>query len=88
MVHARGYNDFSDVHYVLFHEINGAMMACHNVSDYAFVFNKYSEHLTDFQIAYAFYDICADNHIRSKEFWDIILPRVKEQVGTLDRECT
>ena len=87
-VHARGYNDFHDSPAPIFHEINAAMMACHNVPDYAHVFEKFSEHLTDFQIAYAFYDIALDNHERTPEFWNVILPRVKEQVATLDRQCT
>ena len=54
MVHKRGYNDFYDMPGYIFHEINGALQSCHNVPDYAFVFEKYSEHLTDFQIGYAF----------------------------------
>ena len=88
MVHARGYNDFYDMPYYIFHEINAALQSCHNCRDYAFVFNKYSEHLTDFQIGYSFEDIAVHNVARTKEFWEVILPRVKEQVPTLDRECT
>ena len=88
MVHARGYNDFTDVPYYTFHDINSAMMACHNVQDYSFVFEKYSDYLTDFQIAYAFWDISACNLERLPEYWNIILPRVKEQIPTLDRNCT
>ena len=48
MVHARGYNDFNDMHYITFHEINGALQGCFNVNDYAFVFKKYDKDLTDF----------------------------------------
>ena len=47
-VHARGYNDFYDVPYWLFHQINGALQSCHNVGDYAWVFQKYENDLTDF----------------------------------------
>lgn len=86
-VHARGYNDFDDVPYYIFHEINAAMLACHNVKDYAFVFEKYSDDLTDFQIAYAFEDIALHNLERVPEFWNVILPRVKEQFPKLDRTC-
>ena len=78
MVHARGYNDYHDVPYYTFHEINAAMQTAHNCDDYAFIFTKYSESLTDFQIGYAFMDIGNNNLIRSKGFWDVILPRVKE----------
>ena len=48
MVHARGYNDFYDMNYHLFHEVNSALMVCHSVKDYSYVFKKYSEYLTDF----------------------------------------
>ena len=87
-VHARGYNDFYDMPYHIFHEINAAMQSCHNCDDYAFVFEKYSAYLTDFQIGYAFEDIALTQLDRVESFWKIILPRVKEQVPTLDRQCT
>ena len=87
-VHARGYNDFYDMEYWIFHEVNAALQSCHNVPNYAFVFEKYSKYLTDFQIAYAFEDIAIDNLERTPEFWNVILPRVKQQVPTLDRQCT
>jgi|TARA_B110000305_G_C19199166_1_gene520314 hypothetical protein len=76
------------VPYYIFHEINGALQSCKNVTDIAFVFEHYSEHLTDFQIGYGF-EFCALNKLpKEAPFWDVILPRVKEQVPTLDRECT
>ena len=78
MVHARGYNDYPDVPYYLFHEVNAAMQAAHNCDDYAFIFRKYSETLCDFQIGYAFMDIGNNNLIKTQKFWDEILPRVKE----------
>ena len=87
-VHARGYNDFYDVPAPIFHEVNSAMMGAHNVTDYSHIFRKYKEYLTDSQIAYAFYDIAVDGHIRTEDFWNVILPRVKEQCATLDRQCT
>ena len=88
LVHKRGYNDFYDMPGYIFHEVYAALQSCHNVPDYAFVFNKYSEYLTDTQIAYALEDIAAHKLIRTPEFWDVILPRVKAQVPTLDRQCT
>ena len=87
-VHPRGYNDYTDVPYHIFHEINGAMQACHNCDDYAYVFNKYADYLTDFQIGYAMMDIGENNYIRTQGFWDVILPRVKEGIPYLDRQCT
>ena len=56
-VNARGYNDFYDMPAPIFHEINAAMMGCHNCADYAHIFTKFSEYLTDAQIGYAFFDI-------------------------------
>ena len=87
-VHARGYNDFDDMPYHIFHEINAALQVCHNLKDYGFVFEKYGADMTDFQIAYAFEDIALDNLEKLPEFWNIILPKVKEQFPTLDRQCT
>ena len=88
-VHPRGYNDVQDVPYYMFHEINGAMVACHNCPDYAHLFKspEYCDYLTDIQISYAFYDISTHNYAQTPELWDIILPRVKEQIPYLDRNC-
>jgi len=33
-------------------------------------------------------DIGENNYIRTPEFWDVILPRVKEGIPYLDRQCT
>lgn len=33
-------------------------------------------------------DIAVSGCERTPEFWNVILPRVKEQVATLDRQCT
>ena len=43
--------------------------------------------MTDFQIGYAFEDIALDNLERLPEFWNVILPKVKEQFPKLDRQC-
>ena len=85
MVHERGYNDFSDMPGYIFHRINGALMHAKQCSSYAYVFEHFSDSLTDTQIAYAFHEIALDNVERTPEFWNVILPRVKEQVPTLDR---
>ena len=88
MVHARGYNDWYDMHYITFHEINGALQSCHNIDDYAFVFTKYGEHLTDFQMGYTLEQIAIHKLDKLPPFWDVILPKIKEQIPTLDRQCT
>lgn len=33
-------------------------------------------------------DIGENNYIRTQGFWDVILPRVKEGIPYLDRQCT
>uniref|UniRef100_A0A7S3FUP7 Uncharacterized protein n=1 Tax=Strombidium rassoulzadegani TaxID=1082188 RepID=A0A7S3FUP7_9SPIT len=87
-VHQRGYNDFYDVPAWLHHEINGALANCKSVKGYAEIFKDNEEYLTDFQIAYAFEDIADNGLLITSEFWTVILPKVREQVLTLDRQCT
>ena len=43
--------------------------------------------MTDFQKAYAFTYIAKQQLPRTKEFWEVILPEVKSQLATLDRNC-
>ena len=43
--------------------------------------------MTDTQIAYAFYFIGKQQLPRTPEFWSVILPAVKKQLATLDRNC-
>ena len=78
MVHARGYNEWYDMHNWHFHEINGALQGCHNVNDYAFVFKKYDADLTDNHLAYALHNIAIHKLDRLPPFWDVILPKIKE----------
>ncbi len=78
MVHARGYNDFYDTWSFRFHEINFALGNCKNTDAFLFVFKKYGQWMTDFQIAYAFWIIGKQQLDRSNpEFWELILPTVK-----------
>ncbi len=88
MVHQRGYNDFYDNYSFIFHEINFALGACKTTESFSFVFHKYGAKMTDFQIAYAFWMIGKNQLERTPEFWNIILPIVKKQLATLDRQCT
>ena len=55
---------------------------------YAEIFKDYENEITDYQIAYAFEDIASNGLVITSEFWNVILPRVREQVTTLDRQCT
>ena len=87
-VHARGYNEHFDNWSFLFHEANMAMSGCRNTDNFVFVFKKYGKHMTDFQKAYAFWYIGKQQLQRTPEFWSVILPEVKTQLTTLDRNCT
>lgn len=44
--------------------------------------------MTDFQIAYGFWMIGKNQLERNEGFWEVILPMVKKQIATLDRNCT
>ena len=87
MVHPRGYNDFQDNWSFIFHEINFALGNSRNTDDFVFIFKKYEKEMTDFQMAYAFWWIGKQQLERNPDFWNIILPRVKTQMATLDRNC-
>uniref|UniRef100_A0A7S3MZH7 Uncharacterized protein n=2 Tax=Strombidium inclinatum TaxID=197538 RepID=A0A7S3MZH7_9SPIT len=65
-----------------------AMNGAKTCPSYAYIFETYSDYLTDFQISYAFQELALDKVERTPEFWNVILPKVKEQVPTLDRQCT
>ena len=87
-VHSRGYNRFDDDYHFYFTETNFALMGAKNTPNIVFVLQKYEKHLTDEQIAYAFWQIAAYQLERTPEFWDIVVPMVKRQLATLDRQCT
>ena len=86
-VHARGYNDFYDNWSFIFHEINFALSGSKTTDAFVFLFKKYGKQMTDFQIAYAFWMIGKNQLERNDEFWNLILPTVKSQLSTLDRNC-
>ena len=88
MVHQRGYNEYYDNWTFIFHEINLALGSCKNTENFIFVFKKYEKYMTDVQMAFAFRQIAVLQLERSKDFWEIIVPRVKKQLATLDRNCT
>jgi hypothetical protein len=44
--------------------------------------------MTDKQMSYAFYWIGKQQLERTPDFWSVILPAVKKQLTTLDRNCT
>lgn len=87
-VHPRGYNDFYDNWSFRFNEINFALGGSKNTDNMVFVFKKYGQWMTDVQIAYAFWYIAKNQLEKTPEFWSIIVPAVKTQLKTLDRNCT
>lgn len=86
-VHARGYNTGYDFVYPQHMEVQGAFMHCKNIESFAIAFEYYKERLTDEQIAFAMFFIAEHNLPKEPEFWNVILPRVKEQLKTLDRNA-
>lgn len=86
-VHPRGYNDFYDNWSFRFHEINFALGGCKNTDNFVFVYKKYGQWMTDPQIAYGFWFIAKNQLEKTPEFWSIIIPAVKKQITTLDRNC-
>ena len=87
-VHARGYNEYNDMWSHIFHQVNFALAGSRNTDNFVFVFKKYDKYLTDVQIAYAFQYITKNKLLKTPEFWSLIVPRVKSQLATLDRNCT
>lgn len=86
MIHARGYTNFEDHESWIFNEINFALHAAKNTENIAFVYAKYGEAMTDRQIMYGFNYICMNNLDKNEQFWNDIVPLVKKQLETLDRE--
>ncbi len=87
-VHPRGYNNYNDCESYIFHEISGALMYSKNIDNFANIFQKFQDQMTDRHIAYAFHFIALNNLPKTKPFWDVILPKVKEQLQTLDYQTT
>ena len=44
--------------------------------------------MTDTQIAYAFRYIAKNQLEKTPDFWSVIVPAVKKQLQTVDRNCT
>lgn len=85
MIHARGYTNFDDHHSFWFNEINFALHAAKNTDNLVFIYKKYGQYMTDNQIMYGFNMIAMHKLEKTPEFWDVILPMVKEQLKGLDR---
>ena len=87
MVHSRGYNNFAgDVEWDIVNEMAGYMSGVRNADDVAYVFDKFPE-LTVEMIAYGLNRVAYFNSDKNENFWNVVLPRVKKQLSTMDRYC-
>ncbi len=57
MVHPRGYNDRYDTYSFWYHEINMALFSTKTTEQFAYIFRKYGDKMTDNQIAYSLFFI-------------------------------
>ncbi len=86
-IHARGYNNFDDHVSMHFHEINFALHYAKNTPNIVYVYQKFGDEImTPEQIAFGFNFICMNKLEKSPEFWNVIVPMVKKQIATLDRQ--
>ena len=85
-IHQRGYTNFDDHYSIYFHETNMALMNAKNTTDIAFVYEKYGDYMTDKQIVQGFWYIAMNKLEKTPDFWNRIVPLVKQQLQGLDRE--
>ena len=85
-IHARGYNNFDDRIHMVFNEINMMLLHCKNTPNIVYIYKKFGDEImTPEQIMYGFKFICYNKLEKSPEFWSVIVPMVKKQLATLDR---
>ena len=86
-IHARGYNNFDDHVSMIFNEINFALAHSKNTQNIAYVYQKFGDEvMTPEQIMFGFNYILSNRLEKSEEFWKVIVPMVKKQMATLDRQ--
>ncbi len=70
-----------------FHEINFALIHAKNTPNIVYIYQKFGDEImTPEQIAFGFNFICMNKLEKSPEFWNVIVPMVKKQMATLDRQ--
>ena len=85
-IHARGYNNFDDHVSMIFHEVNFALIHAHNTDNIVYIYKKFGDEvMTPEQIMMGFYKIMVNGLEKSPDFWKVIVPMVKKQMATLDR---
>ena len=62
----------------VFVETNGALLGCKNTDDFAFIYDKFKDTMTDKQISYGFYFISMHQLDKNEGFWKVIYPMVKK----------
>lgn len=71
----------------VFHEINAQLFMSKNTNNIVYVYQKFGEDkMTPEQIMFGFKIIATQNLERTQDFWKVIVPLVKKQLSTLDRE--
>jgi len=74
---------------MIFHEINFALQGSKNTYDICYVYKKFGDEvMTPEQIMFGFNFIAKNGLEKSPDFWNIIVPMVKKQLATLDRQTT
>ena len=87
-VHARGYNNKDDHTAYYYHEINGQLMHAKSTQTIVETYEKWEgdKYMTPEQIVFGFHMIADHGLIKTPEFWNLIVPQVKKQMSTLDRQ--
>ena len=85
-IHERGYNNYNDVYNFDFHEVNFQLMNAASTHNIAFVYKKFEGKMTPEQIMFGFNKIACHGLERDQDLWKLIIPLVKKQMTTLDRQ--
>jgi hypothetical protein len=85
-VHPRGRNSPFDVHTYDYSQMTQHLMYSANMHDLVMFLRKYRDHVTDEHIMCAFHRSAEHNMVRNDMFWDEMVPLVKDQLRTLDRQ--
>ena len=85
-IHARGYNNFNDMDSMIFHRVNMALFSCKNTPNFITVLKKYESDLLPEQIMFSFQFIMEHKLEKNPDFWNFLVPLVKKQMTTLDRQ--
>ncbi len=85
-VHSRGYNKVGDTWIHLHSEADAAILNAYNTKDIAWVFTQYKDVLTPEIMSAGLIRIAYYKLDRSPEFWEVILPTIKDFLANADRQ--